>query len=140
MKILFAEDGPDLMRLSGSLMGDLHLEVDAVTDGRSFIQHLSDAPNYYDLVVLGFDLPEISGRECIMFVRRMFNRLPILVVTDSMQKEILEELGEFGVRKKHIFEKTSSAEEFGVWVRQALSELPAQGSATEGGNGELYSP
>ena len=55
MKILFAEDGPDLMRLSGSLMGDLHLEVDAVTDGRSFIQHLSDAPNYYDLVVLGFD-------------------------------------------------------------------------------------
>jgi len=136
LKILFAEDGPNVMRLSGSLLDDPGLELDAVTDGRSFLQHLSDSPKDYDLVVLGFDLPEISGTECINFVRRMFIRMPVLVVSDSMDQERIEALAELGVRKKHTLKKSSSAEEFGMWVRQALSELPGAGPAGRGRNGE----
>ena len=138
MRILFAEDGLDVMRLSGSLLDEPGLELEVVTDGRSLLKALSDTPKAYDLVVLGFDLPEVNGSECISFIRNMFVRMPVLVLSNDLGKERLEELAQLGVRRKHVLDRSASSGEFGAWVLQALSELPgaAQSGGGEGiGNG-----
>jgi DNA-binding response OmpR family regulator len=131
LKILFADDGPNVMRLSGSLLDEPGLELEVVTDGRSFLKALSDTPKAFGLVVLGFDLPEINGSECISFVRNMFIRMPVLVLSGDLDEERLEELAQLGVRRKHVLDRSASSGEFGTWVLQALSELP--GSARSGG-------
>ena len=78
-KVLLAEDGPITMSLGASLFDDPSIELDVVTDGRSALDRLAEAPKDYDLIVLGLDLPEISGTECIAFIQKMLPRMTILV-------------------------------------------------------------
>ena len=121
-RILFAEDGPTAMDLAGGLFDDPDLELDVVTDGRSALDRLTGAPSAYDLVILGYDLPEIGGPGCIAFLRKMFRRLPILVLSETLQEAHLKELADLGVRRSEILEKPTDRERFAAWVREALSD------------------
>ena len=121
-RILFAEDGLTAMELAGSLFDDPGLELDVVTDGRSALDRLAEAPKAYDLVILGYDLPEVAGPDCIAFLRKMFRRLPILVLSETLQEARLKELADLGVRPSEILEKPADRERFAAWVREALSD------------------
>jgi CheY-like chemotaxis protein len=119
-RILFAEDGLTVMALGGALFDVPELEVDAVTDGRKALERLSQWPDAYALVILAYELSEISGPECIAFVRRMFPRLPILVLTDSIADDRLEQLAALGIQRNHVLDKPVSPETLVSRVREVL--------------------
>ncbi len=120
-RILFAEDSLTVMALAGRLFDVPGLEVDAVTDGRKALERMSQWPDAYDLVILAYELSEISGPECIAFFRRMFPRLPILVLTDSTAADRMEQLTGLGIQRNHVLEKPLAPETFTSRVREVLA-------------------
>ena len=125
-RLLLAEDGPTAMDLAGGLFDDPAIALDVVTDGRSALDRVNAAVGAYDLVVLNYDLPEISGPECIAFLRGMYRRLPILVLSDTDDAERLSDLARLGIRRSHILRKPTRPEAFAAWVRNALLGLPTR--------------
>ena len=122
-RILLAEDGPTAIDLAGALFDIPGLELDVVTNGRSALDRLTRAPRAYALVVLSHTLPQISGPECIAFIRRMFPRLPILVLSDTTDANRLDELARLGIRRGYVLQKPTDRKTFAAWVRNALKEL-----------------
>ncbi len=125
-RILFADDSLTIMKLSGALLDDPDLILDTATDGRSALNRVSDLAGKYDLVVLGYEIPETPATECVRFLRRMFRRLPVLVLTDTADQAQLDELVEIGVSKDRILSPNSGPETFAAWVREALARAAAQ--------------
>ena len=131
-KILLAEDGLTAMNLAGGLFDDSTVELDVVTDGRSALERVNGIAGAYDLVILGYDLREISGPECIAFLRGMYRRLPVLVLSDIADEGRLDELTRLGIRRGRVLGKPTDPETFAAWVRKALSE---EGRRYAGGSG-----
>ena len=120
-RILLAEDGPTAMALAGGLFDHRNVELDVVTDGRSALETLAENPRGYALVILAYDLPEISGPDCIRFIRKMFSRLPLLVLVQSPGPERLEELAGLGIRQENILEKPAPPESLAARVGKMLN-------------------
>jgi len=123
-RILFAEHGPTVMQLSGELLGDDSLTIDVATNGRQALDLVNAEPSGYQLVILGENLPDVSGIECATFLRQMYRRLPILMLVESLTNDRRRELGQVGLRPKHLLEKPTTPIAFAQWVQQALQEAP----------------
>ena len=119
-RILLAEDGPTAMTLAGGLFDHQNVELDVVTDGRSALETLAASPKAYALVILAYDLPEISGPDCIRFIRKMLARLPILVLIENPVPERLQELADLGISRGHIMEKPATPISLAVRVGKLL--------------------
>lgn len=119
-RILLAEDGPTAMTLAGGLFDHRNVELDVVTDGRSALETLAANPRAYALVILAYDLPEISGPDCIRFIRKMLARLPLLVLIESPCPERLQELADLGISRGHVMEKPTTPVSLAVRVGKLL--------------------
>lgn len=119
-RILLAEDGPTAMNLAGGLFDHRNVELDVVTDGRSALETLAANPRAYALVILAYDLPEISGPDCIRFIRKMLARLPMLVLVENAVPEREEELAGLGIPRSHIMEKPATPISLAVRVGKLL--------------------
>lgn len=122
--ILLAENGPTAIDLAGGLLEAANLTFDVVTDGRSLLDRINAETNRYDAIVLAYELPEISGSECITFLKQMYRRLPILVLVENLTQDHTRKLGQIGIRPKHIHTKPTDRTTFATWVQLALSEAP----------------
>ncbi len=120
-RILLAEDGPTAMTLAVGLFDHRNVELDVVTDGRSALETLAENPRAYALVILAYDLPEISGLDCIRFIRKMLARLPMLVLIETPGPDRLEELAGLGISHGHILEKPATPESLAARVGKMLN-------------------
>lgn len=123
-RILFAEDGPTVMQLSGELLGDENLTLDVATNGRQALDLVNAEPTAYQLVILGESLPDVSGPECATFLRQMYRRLTILMLVDPLTDDRRRNFGQAGLRPKQLLEKPTDPKTFATWVQQALSDAP----------------
>ena len=104
------------MALAGGLFDHGNVELDVVTDGRSVLETLAANPKGFALVSLAYDLPEISGVDCVRFIRKMFARLPVLVLMDTPDQERVSELAGLGISRGRILEKPTTPESLAVRV------------------------
>jgi CheY-like chemotaxis protein len=125
-RILFADDGLTIMKLSGALLDDPDLILDTATDGRSALNRVSDLAGKYDLVVLGHTIPEIPAAECVRFLKQMFRRLPVLILGEVDDPARYDELAELGISRDRILSPNSDPETFATWVREALARAASQ--------------
>ena len=109
------------MTLAGGLFDHRNVELDVVTDGRSALETLAANPKGYALVILAYDLPEISGADCIRFIRKMLARLPLLVLVESPDPERLEELAGLGIPRENILEKPTPPESLAARAGKMLN-------------------
>ncbi|MFT5368360.1 MAG: CheY-like chemotaxis protein [Candidatus Latescibacterota bacterium] len=123
-RILFAEDGPTVMQLSIELLGDDNLTIDVATNGRQALDLINAESSAYQLVILGETLSDVSGPECVAFLRQMYRRLPTLMLVDPLTDDRRLEFGKVGLRPKHLLEKPTDPTTFAQWVQQALAEAP----------------
>lgn len=108
------------MTLAGGLFDHRNVELDVVTDGRSALETLAANPRAYALVILAYDLPEISGPDCIRFIKKMLARLPLLVLIENPAPEHLEELAGQGISGRQILEKPATPESLADRVGEML--------------------
>lgn len=123
-RILFAEDGPTVMQLSGELLGDENLIIDVATNGRQALDLVNAEPTVYQLVILGENLSDVSGIECATFLRQMYRRLSILMLVNPLTDDRRSHFGKAGLRSKHLLEKPTDPNTFANWVQQTLIEAP----------------
>jgi DNA-binding response OmpR family regulator len=85
-QVLVVEDHQDIRNLVALHLRDMDCQVTLAQDGPGGLKHAKNQP--YDLLVLDWMLPGISGIDICRDVRRSGNHSPILMLTaNSMEKE-----------------------------------------------------
>lgn len=87
MRILVAEDDPDVARLLDVVFSGFGHQVTVVADGREAITELQ-ARNF-DVAVLDVMMPQVDGFEVVRFVRRdpKLRELPLVMLTAKGNEE-----------------------------------------------------
>jgi CheY-like chemotaxis protein len=122
IQMILAEEVTAAMKRAGVLLDIADLNIQVVSDGRSLLDCLNEAPNFYHAVVMNYDLPEISGPECIRFIKQFHDRICVLVLSDSVEDERLEDLGGLGVQKKNVLDRSSDSNAFSAWIAFSFDE------------------
>ncbi len=78
MRLLIVEDDKALGRGVVSFLRSEQFTVDWVLDGETALQQVSEP---YAVIVLDLGLPDISGLEVLVRLRRAGNRTPLLILT-----------------------------------------------------------
>jgi PAS domain S-box-containing protein len=119
LKILLAEDNPINVKLVLSLFSDYGIEADVAENGKIVIEKLNK--NYYDLILMDMEMPEMNGYEATAVIRQeLKNKIPIIAMTAHAmagEKEKCFKLGMHDYISKPInanllFEKIYNATEF----------------------------
>jgi two-component system OmpR family response regulator len=79
MRVLLAEDDPDLSRQLKQALGDVGYAVDHAADGEE-AHYLGDTEPY-DVIVLDLGLPKIDGVSVLERWRREGRTIPVLILT-----------------------------------------------------------
>lgn len=88
MRILIAEDEPDLRSVIAKTLEKNHYSVDACPDGREALDFLEMAE--YDAVVLDIMMPKTDGLTVLKTIRRQGKHTPVILLTarDSIQDRV----------------------------------------------------
>lgn len=78
MRLLFVEDDKALGRGVVTFLRSEQFTVDWVTEGQTALEQLSEP---YSVIVLDLGLPDISGLDVLVRLRRAGNRTPLLILT-----------------------------------------------------------
>jgi CheY-like chemotaxis protein/two-component sensor histidine kinase len=127
LKILLAEDNPINVKLVLSLFSDYGIEADVAENGKEAVELVKG--NYYDLVLMDMEMPEMNGYEATTVIREdLKNKVPIIAMTAHAmagEREKCFKLGMYDYISKPInanllFEKIYNATEFvKIWNRSA---------------------
>ena len=79
MKLLFAEDDPDIIRGVTTLLQRNGYTVDAVTNGRDALRYLVNGD--YDAAILDIMMPGASGLDVLREIRRQGIGIPVMMLT-----------------------------------------------------------
>ncbi|MBF2056970.1 MAG: response regulator transcription factor [Cyanobacterium sp. T60_A2020_053] len=90
MRILLVEDESDLGLAIKKILTQHNYVVDWVSDGKEACNYLDDSFIHYDLAIIDWLLPSLSGIEIIKLLRIKNNPLPVLMLTakDSMTDKV----------------------------------------------------
>jgi PAS domain S-box-containing protein len=73
---------------------DKEIEIDSTTDPKEFQEKLQK--NYYDCLIVDFQMPEISGIELAKIIRKT-NNIPIILYTGQGSEEVAAEAYNVGI-------------------------------------------
>ena len=88
MRLLFAEDEPDLNRIVTTKLKEEGYSVDSCLNGDDALYYLENTE--YDAAVLDIMMPGLSGLEVLKQIRAAGNRVPVLFLTarDSIRDRV----------------------------------------------------
>lgn len=88
MRILIAEDEPDLNQLIKKRLKEADYSVDSCYNGQEVFDYLLGAE--YDALILDVMMPKMSGLEVLSRLRREKNTVPVLLLTakDSIEDRV----------------------------------------------------
>ena len=88
MRILLAEDEPDLNRLIIDKLQAEHYSVDSCMDGQTALDYLAAAD--YDAVILDIMMPGVDGLTVLKRLRAQGRNIPVLLLTarDSIEDRV----------------------------------------------------
>jgi DNA-binding response OmpR family regulator len=84
-RVLIIEDDPDIADVVALHLGDLGLQADRVTDGRTGLQKALE--NDYALVILDLMLPKMDGLSVCSRLREKNPRVPIIMLTAKSEEQ-----------------------------------------------------
>ena len=90
-KILVVDDDATTLRGLRSMLEDKY-EVSVANSGAKALEMV--AANLPDVMLLDYEMPEMSGREVLVKIRQTpgWTKLPVIFVTSSSDKEVIKEL------------------------------------------------
>ena len=84
-KILVAEDEQALQMLIGDTLEDEGYEVDLVSNGREALKYIQQRD--YDLVILDYMMPEMTGLEVIVNVKQLPDKQDLILMVLSAKSQ-----------------------------------------------------
>ena len=79
MKLLFAEDDPDVSRSVTALLTRSHYSVDPVYNGNDALTYLTDGD--YDACIMDIMMPGMNGDEVVRKARAAGSQVPVIMLT-----------------------------------------------------------
>jgi two-component system copper resistance phosphate regulon response regulator CusR len=116
MRILLVEDEEKVARfVERGLKAELYV-VDVAGDGKTAFYHLEHFS--YELVILDLNLPDMSGREVLRYIRKSHRSLPVLILT--ARDSIADKVENFGLGADDYLTKPFSFTELVLRVKALL--------------------
>jgi CheY-like chemotaxis protein len=118
-KIAIIEDEPSIAQLYQIKLGSLGYQTYIAINGKLGLELIESVKP--DLVLLDLLMPEMSGEEMLIALRKKENYkdLPVVILTNVSPQEAPESLKELGV-KKYIVKAEYTPEQVGNIVKEAL--------------------
>ncbi|MBD3401831.1 response regulator [candidate division GN15 bacterium] len=69
-------------------------EIDIATSGVEAVQKVTD--NSYDLITMDLIMPEMSGLDALMDIKKKSPRVPVMVITGNATDKLVREAGVLG--------------------------------------------
>jgi DNA-binding response OmpR family regulator len=88
-KILLVEDDPDVATMIGTALKEQRIELDAVADGDKGFEYVCQG--HYDVIILDWHVPGLSGVEICRRFREMQGTTPILMLTGKTHPKEIEQ-------------------------------------------------
>lgn len=120
-KILLVEDNAELSEIILSYLKNLHYTVDHIANGKDASGHLRIFP--YDVIILDWELPELSGIEISRAYRSRGGNAPILMLTG--RGELTDKEAGFGAGVDDYLTKPFQLPELGMRVNALLKRARA---------------
>jgi two-component system invasion response regulator UvrY len=98
IRILIVDDNPAVRRYLRAILeqqASWHVSGEART-GAEALQKVLEAPP--DLIVLDYQMPDLNGVDIAKQIAEMFPKIPILMVTLHLSKQLADAAREAGVR------------------------------------------
>ena len=99
LRVLVVDDSSTARRFITRTLKGLGIEnIEQADDGKSAIE-LLNKNNEFDLIVTDYNMPEVDGKELVMFIRgnEMLTHIPVLMVTSEQNRAILNNIEQVGV-------------------------------------------
>lgn len=80
-RLLFVDDEPTITQASQTLLRHLGYDVTGSTRSREALERFRHAPEQFDLVITDQTMPEITGEDLAMALRRIRPDIPIILCT-----------------------------------------------------------
>lgn len=125
-RILLVEDYPDLLELMNKMLVREHGSVETFMNGREAQERLKTEA--FDLIILDWDLPEVSGLEICKGFRTAGGTTPILMLTGK--KMIAEKEAAFDAGADDYLTKPFHPKELSARVKALLRRSQASQQAT----------
>lgn len=121
---LIDDDADDREIFSIALRGlALETELHTASNGVEGIQILKDQKDFKpDFVFLDLNMPKMSGKECLLEIRRMphLDVIPVIIYSTSTQENDIEETKEMGA--KHFLPKPVRIKDLEISLRFILQK------------------
>jgi DNA-binding NarL/FixJ family response regulator len=98
IRILVADDNPAVRHYLRALLeqqSSWRVSDEARTGGEAIQKVMSNPP---DMILLDFQMPEVNGLDAARKISSLFPKIPILMVTIHMSKQLAEEARRVGIR------------------------------------------
>jgi len=88
MKLLVVDDSSITRRIIKAVVDALHMEMEEAGDGIEALEILSQKYNEFDLILLDWNMPELSGYEVLTEIKssEIYKHIPVMMVTTEGQK------------------------------------------------------
>ena len=117
-RILLVDDDKDHLRLFTMILEDGGYSVDAYTDPVAAL--LKFRPNYYDMAVLDYIMPDLNGLELYRRIREKDPRIRCSILTATHEKFSEDEDNPQGQRNLRVIRKPIGNEELLMNINSIL--------------------
>jgi CheY-like chemotaxis protein len=83
---LVVDDNLTVLEVISVMLGAKGYKIMSATSGKKALQILKKT-SYIDAVILDMNMPDISGREVYQEIRKMNNKLPVLICTGNISDQ-----------------------------------------------------
>jgi PAS domain S-box-containing protein len=117
-RILLVDDEPALTNMGQEILINLGYEVEALSSSATALEHFRQHPQRYDLAILDFTMPQMTGLELAREIRQLRPDFPIILTSGFAEQLSQDKLTEAGIRE--LLKKPFLVETLAATINQVL--------------------
>jgi len=119
-RLLLKGDEQIILDLTKNMLESLDYRVSHFLDGKQALQHFSECPDDFDLVIIDYGMPEMNGKQFVEKLTSIRPDIPIILCTGYGDLIAKENIKQWGIDELLI--KPFSFKEISEMVRVALNK------------------
>jgi len=122
MKLLIVDDSSAIRKIIKAVADVLKIEAEEAQDGIEALEKLAESYGEIDLVLLDWNMPEMSGYDVLVEIKSndKYKHIPVMMVTTESQKESIVKAVRAGAN--NYLTKPFTVEELEMKILECIGE------------------